>query len=213
MPSLSPQLRCWLELVWDVRFVPIHSLAKFKKYLMQQQSWLFILTYYQCYKSLVSKEGQQRANRPSDPKAFRSSIYYTGSGINELFICNPEIRRFIEQINQLSPADQVRESNREKQVQSTGRYMTEFLCLAAFIPKPGKAMERQLGLGTGDLWDKFVHTPVLLNNAALDLFRGKTTFWWQLTWATIESLVLENINCPHTRESVQIMWLFDASHA
>jgi hypothetical protein len=31
-------------------------------------------------------------------------------------------------------------------IKTTGRYLTEFLYVAAFIPKPGKIMERQFGL-------------------------------------------------------------------
>ena len=110
------------------------------------------------------------------------------------------------QINQLSYADQVHESNIEKQVQSTGRYLTEFLCVAAFIPTPGKVMERQFGLGSSALRDKFDHTPALLNNAAREELRGKTSFHCQLTWPTPEALVRENIECPYTRESVQSMF-------
>ncbi len=70
---------------------------------------------------MTNRTFRRRVNKEQtdglDPKAFQSSIYYTGSDIDEFFIRNPEIRRIIEQINQLSYADHVHESNKEKQVQ------------------------------------------------------------------------------------------------
>jgi hypothetical protein len=108
---------------------------------------------------MTNRTFRRRVNKEQtdglDPKAFQSSIYYTGSDMDEFFIRNPEIRRIIEQINQLSYADHVHESNKEKQVQNR-------------VP-----LCRGIHTKTWKNHGKAVWPP-LLNNAAREKLSGKT---------------------------------------